>query len=126
MDRNCDIIWSRYFGWSNDDRSYDVVEADDCRFFMIRSTESSDIDITDNNGSYDFWVVRVTANGAKVLTKSFGRSEIDQGYGITNTPDGNYIMVGDTRSTDGDVTSLNGNADAWVVKFAPNGDLIWQ
>ncbi|MFT4943102.1 MAG: hypothetical protein ACI8RH_000840 [Flavobacteriales bacterium] len=126
MDRNGDRIWRRYFGGSNNDRSYDVVEAEDGGFFMIGSSESSDFDITDNNGSYDFWVVRVTANGDKVWTKSFGGSEIDQGYGITNTPDGNYIMVGDTRSTDGDVTSLNGNADAWVVKFAPNGDLIWQ
>lgn len=126
MDSNGNRIWRRYFGGSNNDRSYDVAEAQDGGFFMVGSSESSDFDVTDNKGSYDFWVVRVAANGDKLWTKSFGGSEIDQGYGITKTPDGNYIMVGDTRSTNGDVTSLNGNADAWVIKFDPDGGLIWE
>jgi hypothetical protein len=35
-------------------------------------------------------------------------------------------MVGDTRSTDQDVTNPRGNADAWIVKFDDNGNKIWQ
>jgi hypothetical protein len=126
MDSNGNKIWRRFFGGSNNDRSYDTVEAEDGGFFMIGTSESSDFDILDDRGSYDFWVVRLASNGDKIWTKSYGGSEIDQGYGITKAVDGNYIMVGDTRSADGDVTSINGNADAWIIKFAPNGDLIWQ
>ena len=126
MDQNGDTIWRRYFGGSNNDRSYDVVETYDGGFIMIGSSESTDFDITDNKGSYDFWMVRLASNGDKLWTKSLGGSEIDQGYGITKTEDGNYIVVGNTRSTDGDVSALTGNADAWVVKFSPSGDIIWE
>ncbi len=126
MDQNGEAIWRRYFGGSSNDRSYDVVETNDGGFIMIGGSESTDFDISDNKGSYDFWMVRVASNGDKLWTKSLGGSEIDQGYGITKTEDGNYIIVGDTRSTDGDVSTLNGNADAWVVKFSPSGDIIWE
>ena len=126
MDQNGDTIWRRYFGGSSNDRSYDVVETNDGGFIMIGGSESTDFDISDNKGSYDFWMVRVASNGDKLWAKSLGGSEIDQGYGITKTEDGNYIVVGDTRSTDGDVSTLNGNADAWVVKFSPSGDIIWE
>ena len=126
MDQNGDTIWRRYFGGSSNDRSYDVVETDDGGFIIIGSSESVDFDITDNKGSYDYWMVRVDSNGNKLWAKSLGGSEIDQGYGITKAEDGNFIIVGDTRSTDGDVSTLNGNADAWVVKFSPDGNIIWE
>ena len=71
-------------------------------------------------------MVRVASNGDKLWAKSLGGSEIDKGYGIAKTEDGNYIIVGDTRSMDQDVSTLNGNADAWVVKFSPNGNIIWE
>ena len=59
-------------------------------------------------------------------TTSFGGAEIDNGYALTATQDGNYLFVGDTRSTGGDVTNPLGNADSWAVKFGPTGNLIWQ
>ena len=126
MDQNGDTIWRRYFGGSSNDRSYDVVQTDDGGFIMIGASESTDFDILDNKGSYDFWMVRVASNGDKLWAKSLGGSEIDKGYGIAKTEDGNYIVVGDTRSMDQDVSTLNGNADAWVVKFSPNGNIIWE
>lgn len=126
MDSNGEKVWRRFFGGSNNDRSYDVIETATGGFLMIGHSESNDFDIEDDKGSYDFWVVNVSATGDKLWTKSFGGSEIDQGFAITSDGNGNYIMVGDTRSTDGDVTATNGNADAWVIKFNPEGNLIWQ
>ncbi|KAA3625081.1 MAG: hypothetical protein DWP94_01785 [Flavobacterium sp.] len=127
MDANGNKIWRRYFGGSNNDRSYDVVQTDDGGFLMIGASESDDFDKLDPKGSYDFWVVKVSAGGDNVWSKSFGGSEIDVAYGVTQTTDGNYMIVGDTRSTDQDVTNPLGNADLWVVKFNKNnGAIIWQ
>ena len=36
------------------------------------------------------------------------------------------IIVGDTRSSDQDVSQNYGNADMWIVKISPNGNLIWE
>lgn len=121
-----DKEWRRYFGGTNNDRSYDALETSDGGFLMIGSSESDDYDIIDSKGSYDFWAVRLSSSGDKLWTKSFGGSEIDIGFAITHSGDGNYILAGDSRSTDGDITNPRGNADTWIVKFNDNGDLIWQ
>ncbi len=126
MDAQGAFFWKRYFGGSNNDRSYDVIQTADSGFLMIGSSESADFDITDSKGSYDFWVVKVSATGVKEWTKSYGGVEIDVAYGITATADGNYLIAGDTRSLDQDVSQNNGNADMWLIKISPNGNLIWE
>ncbi len=127
MNANGEKIWRRYFGGSNNDRSYDVVQTPDGGFLMIGHSESDDFDIHDDKGSYDFWVVKVSAGGDKLWTKSYGGSEIDVAYSVTRTTDGHYMMVGDTRSIDKDVSNPLGNADLWAVKFnKDNGAIIWE
>lgn len=126
MDASGNKQWRRYFGGTNNDRSYDALQMEDGGFLMIGSSESDDFDITDAKGSYDFWVVRTSATGDKIWTKSFGGSEIDVAYAVTKTPDGNFILVGDTRSEDQDVSNPLGNADLWAVKFSGNGSIIWE
>jgi hypothetical protein len=126
LDGNGTKQWRRYFGGSNNDRSYDALQTADGGFLMVGASESADFDITDDKGSYDYWAVRITETGGLVWTKSFGGSEIDVGYAVSRSNDGNYILVGDSRSEDKDVTNPLGNADAWAVKFSDDGNLIWQ
>ncbi len=121
-----DFDWKRYFGGSNNDRSYDAIQTNDGGFMVIGASESDDFDIIDSKGSYDFWAVKINADGALQWTKSFGGSEIDVAYSITPTPDGNFLIAGDTRSFDMDVTENNGNADMWLIKINPNGNIIWE
>jgi hypothetical protein len=127
MDLNGDMIWLLFFGAKMNDRSYDALETADGGFLMVGASESNDFDITDDKGSYDYWAVKMNSDGDKVWTKSLGGSEIDVGFALTKTLDGNYILVGDARSTDKDVSSPIGNADAWAVKFSDNnGAIIWE
>lgn len=126
LNANGDKEWRRYFGGTNNDRSYDALETADGGFLMVGSSESDDYDIIDSKGSYDFWAVRLNSEGDKLWTKSFGGSEIDIGFAVTHSGDGNYILAGDSRSIDKDVTNPLGNADTWIVKFNDSGDLIWQ
>lgn len=121
-----EIQWRRFFGGTNNDRSYEVVEVNDGGFLMIGNSESNDFDITDPKGSYDFWAVKISASGDLLWTKNFGGSEIEIAYAMTKTSDGNYLIVGDTRSSDKDVTNPKGNADVWAIKINNSGALIWQ
>ena len=126
LDANGVKEWRRYFGGTMNDRSYDALETTDGGFLMVGYSESEDFDIIDSKGSYDFWAVRLNSSGDKLWTKSFGGSEIDQGFAVTHSGDGNYILAGDSRSADGDITTPLGNADTWIVKFNDSGNLIWQ
>lgn len=42
------------------------------------------------------------------------------------TPDGGWVLAGNSASTDGDVTGNNGGTDAWVVKLDATGAISWQ
>jgi hypothetical protein len=118
--------WFRYFGGTMNDRVNDLVEANDGGILMCGYTESQDFDITDNHGSYDYWVVKLHADGGLHWKKTYGGADIDQAFGIAKTNNNSYIVVGRSNSTDGDISNPLGNFDAWVVHINDHGDLLWQ
>lgn len=126
LNANGDKEWRRYFGGSFTDTTYDVIETSDTGFLLIGSSDSDDVDISGNKGGYDFWVVKTDSNGTLEWEKSFGGSEIDEARSITKTNDGNYLILGDTRSTDQDISSNNGAADMWLIKISESGNLLWE
>jgi len=108
LDANGTQEWSKFFGGSFTDTPYGVVETNDNSFIIVGASDSDDIDIKNNKGAYDFWVVKIAATGDLIWEKSFGGSKIDEAWGITTTNDNNFIIAGDTRSTDKDVITNNG------------------
>ncbi len=58
--------------------------------------------------------------------KFFGGSGSEGAYSVQQTNDGGYVVFGDTRSDDGDVTGNNGGQDFWVVKVNSSGSIKWQ
>jgi len=126
LNTNGDKEWSKFFGGTFTDTPYDVVQTQDNGYLIVGSSDSDDVDIKGNQGTYDFWVVKISESGNLLWEKSFGGSQIDEAWGVLASNDGNFIIVGDTRSNDKDVTNNNGAADAFVIKITPNGDLIWR
>ncbi|HMC00523.1 MAG TPA: hypothetical protein VKN14_05750 [Flavobacteriaceae bacterium] len=126
LDFNGVLLWSRYYGGTFTDTPYDVIETQDDGFLIVGSSDSNDVDITANKGSYDFWVVKISSTGDMIWEKSYGGSEIDEAHAIIESGDGNYLIVGDTRSTNLDVSQNNGAADLWLIKITPSGDLLWE
>ena len=121
-----DKQWSKFYGGTFTDTPNDVIQTSDNGYILVGSSDSDDVDISNNKGSYDFWAIKISETGTLQWEKSFGGSEIDEASGITNTNDGNYIIVGDTRSNDINVSKNNGAADLWVIKISPLGELIWE
>ena len=120
------LIWSRFYGGSFTDNPAGIVENNNGEFIVVGASDSNDVDISNNKGSYDFWIVKSESGGNMVWEKSFGGAEIDEARGIVPSGDGNYIIVGDTRSHQQDVTINNGAADLWVIKVSDNGELFWD
>lgn len=126
LDASGNKEWSHYYGGTNNDRTFGVLQTDDGGFLMVGHSESDDFDITDPQGSYDVWIVRTDNVGNLLWQKNFGGSGIEIGYAVTETPEGNFIVVGDTRSSDKDISNPLGNADFWAIKFKPSGEMIWE
>ena len=121
-----DLEWSRYFGGNFTDTPYGVVQTEDNGYIIAGSSDSDDTDISSHIGSYDFWIVRISAAGDLVWEQSYGGEQIDEARAIVQSGDGNYIIAGDTRSNNTDVSHNNGAADLWLIKISPNGNLLWE
>jgi hypothetical protein len=121
-----DIEWSKYFGGNFTDTPESAVETEDNGYIIVGGSDSNDTDISNNIGSYDFWVIKISSSGQLVWEKSFGGNQIDEARAIVKSNDGNYVIAGDTRSSDNDISSNNGAADLWLIKISTNGELIWE
>ena len=121
-----ELQWSKYFGGTFTDTPFNLIETDINEYIIVGSSDSQDVDITNPKGQYDFWVIKISNTGNLIWEKSFGGDQNEEAKGITKTNDGNYLIIGDTRSNNKDVTNNKGAADLWLIKISPLGDLIWE
>ncbi len=123
---NIAIEWQRSYGGKEREIVEDIQLSSDGGYIFAGYTESSDGDVTDNHGNRDFWIVKLNSNGDIAWQKTIGGTDYDYLESITETSDGEFIVVGLTRSSDGDVTGIHESNDYWIVKLTSIGSIIWQ
>ena len=122
------IHWQKSLGGSENDYGKSILQTTDGGYVVFGSTSSNDGDVSGYHGVVDFWVAKLGPYGNLQWQKCLGGSQRDYGYSIQQTTDGGYIVSGDTKSNDGDVSGNHGveEGDAWVVKLDAIGDIQWQ
>ncbi len=123
LDADGNKVWRRYFGGTNNDRSYQAIQTREGDFVLVGFSESTDSDITNPKGSYDIWIVKINGSGKLLWQKSVGGTGTDQAKSIVQSREGTYLIAGNTISNDGDVLNNFGNSDAWVIEVDTNGNL---
>ena len=118
--------WQKYYGGTSSDTAEYIQQTTDGGFIVAGTTNSSNTDVTQNNGSYDYWVLKLNSLGELQWQKALGGSNFDYGKSVQQTTDGGFIVCGNTNSTNGLVTGNHGDADYWVVKLDNLGSLLWQ
>ena len=124
IDANGNIQWQRYFGGTNNDRSYDAIQTREGNFLIVGTTESNDVDVKNPKGSYDVWVVMVSPFGDMIWENSYGGSLVDEASRVIEDSYGNYRIIGNTNSEDMDVIDSRGSSDVWQIILDKSGRLI--
>lgn len=119
------VEWSYNFGGSGDDRIAGVVQTSDGHYVVAGTTNSSDNDVSANNGIWDVWVAKVNAGGDVLWDHSYGGSIAEDAIDLISTVDGGFAIAGYANSSDGDVGGTNGVRDFWVLKLNSTGTLQW-
>ncbi|MBL7989099.1 MAG: T9SS type A sorting domain-containing protein [Chlorobi bacterium] len=115
-----EIQWQRSLGGSLGDRAESIMPASDGGCIVAGWSYSTDGDVAEgHHGESDYWIVKLTRHGEIEWQRSLGGSVNDYATSIAPTTDGNYIVAGQSLSTEGDVTGNHGLADFWIVKLAP-------
>ena len=126
LKKNSTVQWQKSFGGSSNDEANCIQQTQDSGYIIAGSTNSKDGDVTGNHGGDDYWIVKLTKNGAIQWQKCFGGSNNEYATSIQQTNGGGYIVSGYSFSGDGDVSGNHGREDYWIVKLTNNGTIQWQ
>ena len=121
------LQWQKSLGGSNNDFVNSIQATLDGGYVVAGYSNSTNGDVTGNHGGYDYWIVKLNANGTIQWQKSLGGSNYDGAWAIQIASDGGYVVAGVTQSNDGDVSGNHGSSpDYWVVKLDATGSILWQ
>jgi len=74
--------------------------------------------VTNYYGQDDAWVVKLDATGNIVWENTFGGTQRDEGNAISVLPTGDLILAFTSSSSDGTMSSNNGDGDMWIAKLS--------
>lgn len=96
--------------------------------FEVTTHTVDTVDFPDPEPTGDYWMLKTDADGNVLWDKRFGGKLQDRLWSIVQTPDGGYLLGGDSRSgVGGDRTwPKRGETDFWVVKLDANGNMQWD
>ncbi|MCE1246829.1 MAG: T9SS C-terminal target domain-containing protein [Firmicutes bacterium] len=129
FDSRWNMEWQKCLGGSLHDSSGGIVETIDGGYALSGYVCSTDGDISDHHGIFensDVWLAKLDSSGNLLWQSCLGGSLNDVGKAICRTSDGGFIISGDSKSTDDDVTGHHGDIkgnDIWAVKVDPYGKL---
>lgn len=126
VDANGTHQWSKAYGGTDWDDTKSVIATADGGCILAGGTVSIDGDIGSNHGLTDAWLTKLTPTGNLQWSKTFGGTANDFANSIIKSSDGGFVIVGFTKSSDGDLSNHNGENDIWMMKLNENMDKIWS
>jgi hypothetical protein len=119
------LKWEKTFGGSMPDIFTKVILTTDGGYALIGQTASNDKDVSGNKGEYDAWITKIDGSGVIKWQYCLGGLKTDTPEDIIQNQNGDFIVVGQTVSSDGDFSSVRGGSDAWITSFnGTNGKII--
>lgn len=107
-------IWEHFYGGSGDESANALAQTSDGGYILCGATSSS------GAGSYDIYVIKTDAGGNLVWEKTYGGTNEDMGFAISQSQDGGYFIVGHTASFG------SGGFDVYIIKTDGQGNVQWS
>lgn len=114
LDASANLIWERSFGGSAHDEGKDFVEISPGEYIFSSFTTSIDGDVVGNNGSYDYWVLRLTKDYNRITGKTFLDFNSNQLFDGSDIPLAHH-KVTETSTGRLAFSDLNGNYNLTVI-----------
>ena len=113
-------------GGSEIDEARSIRQTADGNYLIVGDTRSTNLDVSQNSGAADLWMIKISPEGTLIWEKALGGSNFDVGRSISKTQDNGFLIAGSSRSSDGNLSSNKGQNDALILKINSSGDLEWQ
>jgi hypothetical protein len=113
-DKNGEEIWSRTYGGPGVEMGASVDRTKDGGFVLAGTTRSF------GSGKKDIYLVRINASGDQLWDNHYGSEAHDVAYGVKETTDGGYVIVGATEGTASETW------DMYLIRIDAHGEALWQ
>lgn len=124
-----ELQWQKCLGGSYTEGFSTIAQTGDGGYLAAGHTlTNNDGDVSGNHGGEfgDAWAVKLSSTGVMEWQRCVGGSDSDGFQSVQETASGDFLLVGETLSNDGDVLGNHGEHDAWIVKLGSSGELLWQ
>ena len=106
--------WYAAYGGEEDDVANDVISTKD-GYLIVGSTDSFGLNYD------DVYVVKTDKKGKILWERTYGGNRDDEGFAVTESPDGGYVIAGRSESF-----SRRNGFDLYLFKIDANGKLKWE
>lgn len=120
------LVWKQSYGGSSDESAKSIQQCSDGSYIVAGETTSNDYDVSNNRGGSDFWVLRLRPNGTIRWKNTFGGTSNDDAFSVVQLSNGNFVVVGETESNNGNVPDNSGGDDFWVLSLRGAGTVLWS
>ena len=112
VDRSGQVLWQRPLGGTSLDDGAGLQPTGDGGFVLAANARSADGDVTLLQGGVDAWAVRLDGAGNLAWQRTYGGTLQDMAAAVALVPAGGHVLVGNTYSSNGNVTGGHGGSDA--------------
>lgn len=132
---NAEVQWVKTFGGRSVDSFQSVKQTKDGGYIAVGSSSSTDMDMKNSRkkvreegqdiSNNDAIIVKFNSLGEVEWFRDFGGSLSDSFNGVVETPEGDFIIAGESESKDGDLSGLaQGNSDAIYARYQRDGKFM--
>jgi len=121
-----ETTYQNYYGGSDLDKVKSALITFDNKIVLGGTSASDDIDVSDNFGLEDFWVLKLNEDFEIEWENNYGGSKADGLKKIIETSDNGLIAIGSSMSSDSMVGQNYGSLDIWMVKISGQGEFEWE
>lgn len=107
------LLWDTTYGGDSTDVGHSVQQTLDGGYIVAGETRSF------GAGLSDVYLIKTDSVGNVLWDSTYGGSLDDVGYSVKQTPDGGYIVGGNT-------SSFAVNGDIYCIKTDPLGNTVWD
>lgn len=120
FDATGNLKWDNCYGGSNADSPFQIIENSYGNLMVLGYTFSTNGDVNLFYAASDVWLMEAdVSNGALLNRQTLGGNKFEEGSSIIETSQGQYLILSNTDSTDGDLgkNPKDGNHDLWITSL---------
>ncbi len=118
-DKFGNVEWQETYGDSLNEKGSSVVISQDNSYVFTGT-------YTDKESNKDVIISKIDNNGNLLWKNTIGSISNEEGFGIQETDDGGFIIVGYTDAYNNSNGNPTGEKDIFIVKTNENGDSLWS